>query len=272
MAAKIEDEVARAQGGSQAALTEVVRQSQDRIYHLALRMLADPVQAEDATQDILILLVTKLGSFRGESSFLTWSYRVAVNHLLSAQKIRARDPGLSFDLFAADLADGLVDETAASAEDVVLLNELRVGCTMAMLLCLDMAHRLAYVLGDVLELDHRSAAEIASVPSATHRQRLARARARVQAFTAQHCGVVSAGATCSCPRRLPAAQRAGRVGRAGTAAVLSRDAPEYQAVLYQVAGVEKDLRAMKAQQAMAAFSSPRDFAAHLEDILTPPPV
>ena len=269
MAEKIEDEVARAQGGSQAALTEVVRQSQDRIYHLALRMLADPVQAEDATQDILILLVTKLGSFRGESSFLTWSYRVAVNHLLSAQKIRARDPGLSFDLFGADLADGLVDEAAASAEDVVLLNELRVGCTMAMLLCLDMAHRLAYVLGDVLEFDHRSAAEISSVPPATHRQRLARARAQVRDFTAQHCGVVSAGARCSCPRRLPAAQRAGRVG---TKAVLSRDAPGYQQVLNQVAGVEKDLRAMKAQQAMAAFSSPRDFAAHLEDILSPGPV
>jgi RNA polymerase sigma factor (sigma-70 family) len=269
MAAEIEDEVVRAQGGSQAALTVVVRQSQDRIYHLALRMLADPAQAEDATQDILILLVTKLGSFRGESSFQTWSYRVAVNHLLSAQKIRARDPGLSFDLFGADLAEGLVDDTAANAEDVVLLNELRVGCTMAMLLCLDMAHRLAYVLGDVLELDHRTAAEIASVPPATHRQRLVRARMQVQAFTAQHCGVVSAGARCTCPRRLPAAKRAGRVG---TAAVLSRGAPGYQETLQQVAGVEKNLRAMKAQQAMAAFSSPRDFAAHLEDILTPPPV
>jgi RNA polymerase sigma factor (sigma-70 family) len=145
------DNIKRAQGGDAKALEALVRGIQDRTYKLALRMLADPNAAQDATQEILIRVVMKLSTYRGESSFETWTYRVATNYLLTARKVIANDPGLSFQMFAEDLLDGIADEQAMAAEDHVMLNELRIRCTMAMLLCLDREHRAAYVLGDVLE-------------------------------------------------------------------------------------------------------------------------
>ena len=62
-------QVARAQSGDQVALEQVVRAIQDQIDHLAVRMLFHLEDARDATQDILILVVTKLSTFRGDASF-----------------------------------------------------------------------------------------------------------------------------------------------------------------------------------------------------------
>ena len=62
--------VERAKAGDGAALEAVVRAIQDRVYNLAIRMLWHPADAEDATQEILIRVITNLGSFRGESAFV----------------------------------------------------------------------------------------------------------------------------------------------------------------------------------------------------------
>ena len=93
----IETLVARAQEGDRAALETVIASMRDRIYNLALRMLWHPADAEDATQEILVRLVTHLGSFRGESTFSTWAYRVASNYLLTTRKRRAEREELTFE-------------------------------------------------------------------------------------------------------------------------------------------------------------------------------
>ncbi|MFO7739936.1 MAG: sigma-70 family RNA polymerase sigma factor, partial [Desulfatiglandaceae bacterium] len=79
-----------AKEGGRNALEELVRTIQDRIYGLALRILFLPADAEDATQEILIKIITHLRSFKGESRFTTWCFRIAANHLLSTRK---RIPG-----------------------------------------------------------------------------------------------------------------------------------------------------------------------------------
>ncbi len=58
------------------------------IYNILLRVLYDPHEAEDITQEVLIKIVTKLGSFKGGSRFRTWLYRIAINHALSVKKGR----------------------------------------------------------------------------------------------------------------------------------------------------------------------------------------
>lgn len=63
--------VEKAKAGDQAALEEIIRQIQDKIYALALRMLWHPEDAQDATQEILIRVITHLGSFKRESQFST---------------------------------------------------------------------------------------------------------------------------------------------------------------------------------------------------------
>lgn len=258
----------QAKDGDAAALTALVKSVQDDVFRLSVRMLADPVGAEDATQEILIRVVTKLSTFNGDSRFETWVYRVAVNYLLTARKVIARDPGLSFESFGADLIDGLVDEDMASPEDHVMLNELRLRCTMAMLMCLDRKHRAAYVLGEVLEMEHAEAAEILGVEPATFRKQLSRSRANVHEFTAAHCGLASADAPCSCPRRLPAALHCGRLGSAPSAALA--DAPDYAAVKTMASRLSAELVTAKLQRATGPLRAPEDFAAKVLSLVDPP--
>ena len=83
-----EDLVRAAAAGSRSALEEIVGRIQGRIYGLALRMLYHPADAEDATQEILIKVITRLDGFRGDGPFPAWVYRIAVNHLKSVRKNR----------------------------------------------------------------------------------------------------------------------------------------------------------------------------------------
>jgi RNA polymerase sigma factor (sigma-70 family) len=74
--------VARAKAGEADALEALVGALQHDVYRLALRMTAHPEDAEDTTQEVLVKVVTRLESFRGEASVRTWAYRIAVHHIL----------------------------------------------------------------------------------------------------------------------------------------------------------------------------------------------
>ncbi len=205
--------VDRAKSGDRSALEEVVRRIQDRIYGLALRMLWHPADAEDASQEILIRIITRLESFRGESSFSTWVYRVASNYLLTTRKRRMEIDELTFQSFGEDLEVGL-DEAAqdpATAEQALLVEEVKIGCTHGMLLCLDRECRLAFILGEVFELTDREAAEVLEVSASAFRKRLSRARARLYGFMRKKCGLINRDARCWCPRRVNRAIELGRV-------------------------------------------------------------
>src|SRR5438093_6475777 len=78
------------QGGS-AALTpdRVFTDYAPRVYNLARRMLGNDADAEDVTQDVLLQVVRKLNTFRGESAFPTWLHRVTVNAALAHRRKRA---------------------------------------------------------------------------------------------------------------------------------------------------------------------------------------
>ncbi|WP_282091139.1 RNA polymerase sigma factor [Epibacterium ulvae] len=261
-------DVASAQAGDAKALELIVRRIQSRLYKLSLRMLADPDLAQDATQEILIRVITKLSTFQGQSSFETWSYRVATNYLLTARKVLTKDPGLTFSAFADDLFDGLADENAAAPDDHVMLNELRLKCTMAMLLCLDPPHRAAYILGEVLEFEHVDAADVLSISQANFRKRLSRARKQVQAFTAQTCGLANSSAPCSCSKRLPAAMAIGRIGHTPSAEL--SDAPSFTDVKVAAEKAAFDLRTAKLQRATGPLHPLKDYANAVLKLIDPP--
>ena len=84
------DLVQRSQNGDRDALETLVRRHQDWIYNIVLRMVYHPQEAEDATQEVLIKLLTKLSTFEGRSSFRTWLYRMVVNHVLNMKRARAK--------------------------------------------------------------------------------------------------------------------------------------------------------------------------------------
>lgn len=210
----LETLVARAVAGDANAMDAVVLAIKDDIYGLAIRMLWHPADAEDATQEILLRVVTRMGSFEGRARFRTWVYRVAVRALLNARRSCAEKHAMSFDDFGRDLLDGLdadADASRDAAERALLRREVKLACTQAMLMCLDRDHRIAYLLGEIFELSGAEAADCVDVPPATYRKRLSRARKRVHEFMAAHCSLVDGAAPCSCDRRIAPAVRAGRV-------------------------------------------------------------
>src|SRR5580704_6848664 len=132
--------VSRAQTGDKDALDRLVRRHQPWVFNIAIRMLWHREIAEDATQEILIKVVTKLSTFLGQSQFRTWLYRIAVNHLLNVRKTEMEermtftDMGRSLD--ATPNLD-LPDPQAVPVELPLLVEETRLTCMNAMLLCLD---------------------------------------------------------------------------------------------------------------------------------------
>ena len=194
-----------AKKGQRNALEELVRRIQDRIYGLALRTLFLPADAEDATQEILIKIITHLGSFKGESRFTTWCFRIAANHLLSTRKRRA-ERWFSFEKCKQAIEEALSMssiEDFESPEDHLIVEEVKLACLQGMLLCLSREIRMAFILGVVFEVTSVEGSQILSITPEAFRQRLSRGRKQIQDFMTKKCSLVNPGNPCACVKLLP---------------------------------------------------------------------
>src|SRR5262245_55963523 len=103
----LEDLARKGVDGDRDAVEELVKALQGDVYGLALRMLWNREDAEDATQEILVRAVTRLAQFDFRSKLKTWVYRIAVNYILDVRKSPVERMHLTFERFAANLAEGL---------------------------------------------------------------------------------------------------------------------------------------------------------------------
>ncbi len=274
MEESLEDLARRARAGERESLERLVSAIQDRIYGLAVRMLWHPEDARDATQEILVRIVTRLGTFRGESSFSTWAHRVAANYLLTARKSRLERQAYTFQRFGNELDEGLSDAPAppAIAETALLLEEVKLGCTLGMLTCLDRPHRLAYILGEILEMEGDEAARVLAIRPAAFRKRLSRAREAIVAFTRAKCGLVSPERPCRCRRRVAQAVRRGRLDpRSLLFATDAARARRFPAVLAEIRRLEDVRRAAALFRSHPQFMAPADLAAEIRKLVDVPP-
>src|SRR5258708_15741822 len=132
--------VSRARGGDRKALEDLIERHQAWIYNSALRMLFHPQDAEDATQEILVKVVTGLSSFEGRSSFRTWLYRIVANHLLNVKRGREELKITSFSAYgdALDNTPDLdpPDPNCVSPEGNLLVTKPMLSGHSGMSLCL----------------------------------------------------------------------------------------------------------------------------------------
>ena len=196
--------VGQATAGDKKALETLVAGVQDMVFNLSLRMLGTFADAEDAAQDILLKMITHLSSFRGDSAFTTWVFRIAVNHLKNYKKhMFARFP-LSFEYYGDDIENGKlqdVPDLTQNVEKELLAEELKMSCTNVMLQCLDPESRCIFILGTMVQLDSRIAGEILEMTPEAYRQRLSRARRKMADFLGQYCGEYGGG-RCKCKYRV----------------------------------------------------------------------
>jgi RNA polymerase sigma factor (sigma-70 family) len=211
----LEDLARRAADGDRNALARLVRQLQHPMYRLALRFLGHPEDAQDACQEILIRIITHLGSFEGRSKFMTWAYTVATRSLLRTKKRFVESSVQGPDQFAAFLDAGMsdVDPTIDEAEYRLLCEEIRISCTYGMLLCIPRAQRAAYLLADVIGLTDVEGAEVLDCTREAFRQRVSRARRTLRYVIDNRCGLVDPANPCRCGRQIRASEAAGILRR-----------------------------------------------------------
>ena len=189
--------------GDQEALETLLCSVRDMVFNLSLRMLGMIPDAEDATQEILVKVMTHLSSFRGESALSTWVFRIAANHLRDYRKGMFAARPLSFEAYGADIASGRerdIPDLSGGVDQGLLEEELKLSCSNVMLQCLDPESRCVYILGTMFRLDSRIAAEILETTPEAYRQRLSRARKKMGAFLKKYCGLSGTG-ICACKRR-----------------------------------------------------------------------
>jgi RNA polymerase sigma factor (sigma-70 family) len=207
--------VTAAQQGNRVTLEELVLRHQAWIYNIALRMVGNPHDAEDVTQEILIKIITKLSTFQGKSSFRTWVYRIVTNHVLNMQK---RPQEYFFKSFHhhASLIDRSPDQDLPDPHSVpvdvnLLVEETRISCMMGMLLCLDRTQRLVLILGGILGINSAIGSEILEIRPENFRQHLSRARKQLTNYMNEKCGLMNKDNPCNCARKTRAAIAAGYV-------------------------------------------------------------
>ncbi len=197
--------VEQAKNGDRAALEKLVLRHQAWIYNIAIRMVFQPEDAEEVTQEVLVKVVTKLSTFRGESKFRTWLYRIAANHVLNMKRRSKETPATTFADFGAAIKGtpdlDLPDPKSVPVDLPVLVEEAKNGCTMGMLLCLDRMQRLIFTVGEILGASDGVGAEVLDMTADNFRQCLSRARRDLHSFMNSQCGLVNRSNPCRCAKK-----------------------------------------------------------------------
>lgn len=196
--------IERAISGDKKSLEILLTEVQNTVFNLSLRMLGTVADAEDATQDILIRIMTNLSSFRMESSFSTWVYRLSINFLINYKKSMFSHYPLDFEFYGNDIRFAQADSTEELIEELSseqLAAELKMSCTNVMLQCLDTDSRCIFILGTMFKIDSHTASEILDISTENYRQKLSRTRKKVAGFLSYHCGLTETG-FCRCSKRV----------------------------------------------------------------------
>jgi len=179
--------VLRAKEGDLFAYDDLVRRYQERIYATIYHMTANHEDANDLAQDTFIKAFRALNSFKGDSSFFTWVYRIAVNKTINFLKQRKKHNQMSLnDLdFNAEHDPDLValvsDKTPRRDLNLAELQE-KLNASM---LKLSEVHRLVVTLHDIQGLSHEEISKIMDCNTGTVRSRLFYARQQLQAHLSE---------------------------------------------------------------------------------------
>jgi DNA-directed RNA polymerase specialized sigma24 family protein len=188
--------VEQARNGDRTALEQLVLRHQAWVYNVAVRMVFHPQDAEE---------VTRLSTFRGDSQFRTWLYRIAANHVLNMKRRGGELRPQTFASYAAAINDtpdlDLPDPKSVPVDVPLLVEEAKLTCTTGMLMCLDRKQRLVFTLGEIFGVSDAVGGDILEMSADNFRQCLSRARRDLYQFMHGQCGLVNTDNPCRCPKK-----------------------------------------------------------------------
>lgn len=170
-----DNELARlAAEGDQEAFEEIYRRYRRVVYAVALRMTGNREDAEDLTQDSFLSLLRKIGSFRGEATFVSWLYRLTVNQvLMHFRRRRCRPEDLT--------ADGVIPEPSSSLArpfgSTPSIDRIAIERAVQQL---PQGYRTIFILYDVEGHEHEEIARLLKRTGGTSKSQLHKARARLR--------------------------------------------------------------------------------------------
>ncbi|WP_439482711.1 RNA polymerase sigma factor [Cyclobacterium plantarum] len=199
--------------GNKAALTNLIERHQPFIYNIAWKMTGSTADAEDLTQETLIKIISNLSTFKHESAFQTWAYRIAKNHFLNDQKKAPNIFANSFEELGTrlDAAPNTDLSESEKKEQREAIREVRLQCLSGMLLCLTKEQRMVYIIGDIFGADHTIGSEIMEISKDNYRMKLSKARKDLYNFMQNKCGLVNKANSCRCHKKVTFATENGMV-------------------------------------------------------------
>jgi RNA polymerase sigma factor (sigma-70 family) len=194
--------------GNKLALEKLIKKHQDYIYNVALKFFLNPDDALDATQEVLIKVITALQSFKGDSNFRTWLYRIVFNHFLNSPERKMEKLALKSNDYPIE--NIMENENAFSEQEI---EEVRILCSSAMLMCLNREQRLLYIIGEIFGADHNIGAELFDISPANYRIKLHRAKSDLFNYVSGKCGLINPDNPCRCPKKTKVLVEQGIVDR-----------------------------------------------------------
>ncbi|HEX2536628.1 MAG TPA: RNA polymerase sigma factor [Chitinophagaceae bacterium] len=200
--------------GSRSALEMLLKRHQRFLYNLALKLVRDPHDAADLTQEVLIKVVTKLAQFEGRSHFRTWLYRIAVNHFRAMKRTHSEAEVHSFESFGSFLSETYTSDDFTLTEMEAYeaqITATRNMCMTSMLLCLDRQQRIVFILGAIFKVKSTAAARILEISPESFRQQLTRAKKELFQFMDNQCGLINPENPCRCSKKTKGFMQEGKV-------------------------------------------------------------
>jgi len=176
------------------AFNVLVRTYERRVFGLVVRMIGNPAEAEELSQEVFYQVFKAIGTFRGESKLSTWIYRIAVNlckNRAKYLKVRKTEAQVELDEHAerAPLAEARGSNVGQIARPDEMLEGMQTEqIVREAILAIEPTFRECLVLRDVEELSYEEIGEITSLPAGTVKSRIFRARAQLKELVEKKLG------------------------------------------------------------------------------------
>jgi RNA polymerase sigma-70 factor (ECF subfamily) len=186
--------VARLRANEDAAYDELVREFHTGIFHVAARMLNDPSEAADVTQDIFLKVFRNIAGFRGQSSLKTWVYRIAFSEILnrlrwSRRRFRHRTFSIDEEPSNEENWTGIQLRDEGPTPEAALAEAEQNDTIREALAKLSQRYRSIVVLRDIQGFSYEEISEILGISLGTVKSRLARARKELKKHLMRYVSV-----------------------------------------------------------------------------------